>query len=396
MIKLSSIVHAPSLQTAYEQDNILNTNTANGNLVISGTEKLVVNTDLQITSGHPIDGYVLTTDASGNASWQFVASGGGSGNVQGPLTSTNNALSRFNGIGGDVLKNSTWILDDTGVLTGGGSLRSVNGSSISPTFSFSNATSTGIYLSTPAPNERLNISIGTQPYFSFVQNAIELLNGNNIATELRLYEPVAGGYNYTGFKAPSLSVDLMYTLPSTSGADGYLLKTNGLGQLSWSNAWYDGYQTVFNEINLTQGSLGSAVDSDGSWVGFNAPNVELLDTALTITDALELLDDGYLSLKNQIASQSLSVVSINSNTSLLVGKTYLVDTTASRVLTLPSPALNGYIAIKDKTGSAPANNITINTSGGLIDGSPNKILNTSYGAWSLVSDGSNWYLIASY
>jgi hypothetical protein len=296
MIKLSNfILSSFNLQTAYEQNNTIVTNPSEGNINISGTEKVVVDTDLQITSGSPIDGYILTTDALGNTSWQP----GGVGSVQGPLVSTNNALVRFDGTTGELLKDSSLVLSDAGILSGSGTLQLSNGSVFQPTYAFSAAPATGMYLSSA---NRLIITVNTQNRFNFTLNALELVNNDSTPTELRLYEPVSGGFHYTGFKAPLLDSNAIYTLPSSDGGDGYLLQTNGLGQLSWSNTWQDSYQALLIEIDLTQGSLGSAVASDGAWLGFVAPNVELLDTALTFTDALELLDDGYLSLKQEFAN----------------------------------------------------------------------------------------------
>jgi hypothetical protein len=51
--------------------------------------------------------------------------------------------------------------------------------------------------------------------------------------ELRLYD--ADNSNYTGFKAPSLTGDSIYTLPSSDGTPGYVLKTDGGKVLSWVN-----------------------------------------------------------------------------------------------------------------------------------------------------------------
>jgi hypothetical protein len=43
-----------------------------------------------------------------------------------------------------------------------------------------------------------------------------------------------------------------------------------------------------SELDVTQGSLGSFIDGDGAWVGFDGTNY--LDAELTITSAMEVLD----------------------------------------------------------------------------------------------------------
>ena len=47
--------------------------------------------------------------------------------------------------------------------------------------------------------------------------------------EVRFYE----GTNYVGFKAPTLSANRMWTLPTGDGSSGQVLKTDGSGVLSW-------------------------------------------------------------------------------------------------------------------------------------------------------------------
>jgi hypothetical protein len=67
----------------------------------------------------PVDGglagQVLTTDGTGTTSW---TSTGGSGDVVGPASSTDNAIARFDGITGKLIQNSLVIIDDLGNVTG--------------------------------------------------------------------------------------------------------------------------------------------------------------------------------------------------------------------------------------------------------------------------------------
>ena len=59
------------------------------------------------------------------------------------------------------------------------------------------------------------------------------IGGGTSAAELRLLEPSGGGTSYTGFVAPALAGNVMYTLPTADGSDDQVLKTNGSGTLSW-------------------------------------------------------------------------------------------------------------------------------------------------------------------
>lgn len=59
------------------------------------------------------------------------------------------------------------------------------------------------------------------------------VGGGTAAPELRLLEASGSGTNYTGFKAPTLSANVIYTLPAADGTSGQVLATNGSGVLSW-------------------------------------------------------------------------------------------------------------------------------------------------------------------
>lgn len=60
-------------------------------------------------------GQVLSSDGSGNLDWLTVT---GTGTVVGPVSSTDNALPRWNGVAGTALQNSLLVVSDTGDLTG--------------------------------------------------------------------------------------------------------------------------------------------------------------------------------------------------------------------------------------------------------------------------------------
>lgn len=59
----------------------------------------------------------LYQNQDGATSWIQIAPGAGSGDVVGPAVATADALARFNGTTGKVIKNSSAVLTDAGVLT---------------------------------------------------------------------------------------------------------------------------------------------------------------------------------------------------------------------------------------------------------------------------------------
>jgi hypothetical protein len=74
----------------------------------------IVCNNFELTSA-TVSGYVLTSDASGVGTWQ-VSTGGG-GDVSGPVSSTDMAVARFNGLTGKIIENSLALLDNSGNLS---------------------------------------------------------------------------------------------------------------------------------------------------------------------------------------------------------------------------------------------------------------------------------------
>lgn len=73
-----------------------------------------------------------------------------------------------------------------------------------------------------------------------------------------------------------------------------------------------------------------------------------------------------------------------------------VSTASARTINLPTAAVKRILIIKDITGSAQTNNITLDPAGSdTVEGlTANKILQTNYGAWTLVSDGGTaWWMV---
>ena len=67
------------------------------------------------------------------------------------------------------------------------------------------------------------------------EDALELASGA-ASMELRIREPSGGGTSYTGFAAPALAGNIIYTLPIADGGAGEFLSTDGGGVLSWGAA----------------------------------------------------------------------------------------------------------------------------------------------------------------
>ncbi len=98
-------------------------------------------------------------------------------------------------------------------------------------------------------------------------------------------------------------------------------------------------------------------------------------------------------------SLRLSVISVSGNITLAdtthMGVVFVVDTTATRSLTLPVPAAGYFFWIVDKNNNAQVQNISlIPNAAEKIDGVAGTLpLQTSGGRWLVTSDGTDWYMM---
>lgn len=91
----------------------------------------------------------------------------------------------------------------------------------------------------------------------------------------------------------------------------------------------------------------------------------------------------------QSVSGSVTLTSADTN------KYLFVSTAAARNIQLPAPAAGLNFYIKDSTGQASTNPITLVRNGSeQIEGvAASKVLQTNWGAWHVMSDGTNWFLV---
>lgn len=117
---------------------------------------------------------------------------------------------------------------------------------------------------------------------------------------------------------------------------------------------------------------------------FNGDAVKILKNTLRFKDGTDLSATDIL----------VDSTSVSGNVTLAVSTYNLVNTSASRTLTLPAAADKAIVLIKDVTGSAKANNITVNTPGAeTIDGASSLTIDSNYAFVKLLSDGTNWFIV---
>ena len=252
-------------------------------------------------------------------------------------------------------------------------------------------------------NGNSNVSIATANgniTFSAVGNA-------NIMTITGTGANINGTANITGNVALSganVSLGAVGNLHITGGSNGYVLSTDGSGNLSWvsqapsSNIVLDsftgnGVQTVF-ELTTTPTSEDYTI--------INIDGVSQLHSAYTVANANVTLSSAPASgAVIEVMTFNLSgggggggnssggytYVEVTANTTASANTKYIVNTDTSNItVTLPSsPSLGTEVGIIDGTGNASVHAITVGRNGGNIQGtSSDMTVTTDRSAFTLV------------
>ncbi len=204
-------------------------------------------------------GQVLSTNGSGLLSWA-TAAGGASGPAGGDLTGTYpNPVIAANAVTSAKIADGTITNADI---------------SAAAAIAYSKLNLTGSIVGS-------DIAAGT---FTTTNAHHAIGNNDNTARELRLLEPSGSGVNYTAFKAQAQAADITYTLPSTAGTNGQVLKTNGSNVLSWSNDIGGSFSLTSVSANYTATNTDQIVQGVVTGGGFTItlPNANTFAAGQTI------------------------------------------------------------------------------------------------------------------
>jgi hypothetical protein len=137
-------------------------------------------------------------------------------------------------------------------------------------------------------------------------NEIRLTN-TGVAQGIKFYEPSGGGSSYAQIRAQSMGSSYTLTLPTTDGASGEYLKTNGTGGLSWDTP--AGGSGTVTSVGTNTGLSGTVTTSGN--LSLDLPAIALGGT-LVAGDWL-IADNGGVQNRQLISSIPLSIFNNDSS-----------------------------------------------------------------------------------
>ena len=185
---------------------------------------------------------------------------------------------------------------------------------------------------------------------------------------------------------------------------------------AWEGGWYDAivgggnpaiqdfngqmYVYAYQLASIFQDGIPAWNDETEYFIGSMVTN-SLGDTFISLTD--NNINNAVSDTSKWRSLESLRTAIINPATTPTLTLTYdksnwcYFVTTANGALSITLPtAIAGFrVTIRDTSGSSETNNITVNSSGGAqIQGAASPLtLAMNRGSWTLVCDGTNWWLV---
>ena len=400
------------------------------------------------------------------SSHRWPGTDGGTGDVSGPSSSTDNAVPRYDGTTGKLLQDSGVIIDDSDNITGVNNLTvegdlTVNGTTTTINTATLDVEDANITVNNGGNQATANSNVagfkvemsdatharvgydsslaskfkageeGAESQIATVSHTQTLIN-KSIDADNNTLSNIA---NAQIKAAAAIAVNKLAALTAsravaTDGSGFLTTVATTATELGYVNGVTSGIQSQLNgkepTVNLT---ANRAVVSNGSGalavaattateIGYvngvtsgiqgqlNTLDGRLDDAELAITTAqgdINTLETDLAALDGEVTTNTTEIdtiravrgnVAVAGNVTLTNERCHFVDTSAARTLTLPAPAAGLFIVLKDSTGNAQTNPMTVNPAvAQTIDGDSSLVIDWDYGSVTIVSDGSNYFVI---
>lgn len=264
-----SVIGAPAI-FSYQSLTETQATIAAANYFSPVAHTLSVNDILEIVASDGFQDYVISTINYETLAITITANIS-SGDVNGPASSTDNALARWDGTTGRVLQNGVILESDTGDLTLVNSIANASGLVATPSYSFTGDLDTGMWRSAAnvvdfSTNALRGFQVDTSPavavdYLSAISAAsttigLPLLQakGTDTNIDVGILPKGTGGLSIRGATASgsvklwnqantfwskiqggAVASNLTWTWPVADGSAGQVLQSNGSGVLSFTN-----------------------------------------------------------------------------------------------------------------------------------------------------------------
>lgn len=339
------------------------------------------------------DAFICVDSTASAAVWtEITDAGGGSGDVVGPASSTDEAIARFDSTTGKLLQNSTATLSDAGAmftasLTLTTDLAVADGGTGASTAAAAR-TNLGLVIGTDVQafdthlNQLGGLTPGSGDFINYsglswqsrtasqARDALGVAYDDNIdwtgrhtfansqgvmlephdtgagdTTPLRFYELVANGTNFVGFKsADAIASDITWVLPDADGSTGQFLQTDGSQNLSFETPSADEISYP-DSIGLTgQSTVEGVLDEALQFAGNHNTMTAMFRTA----NALAAGSDRQGLIDSTATSQRLEVPSG------MTGYILAIDVAVTTGASVGTYTINAGIASYTSTDDRPA------------------------------------------
>ena len=331
--------------------------------------------------------YTCTNSGTGVAVW----SQGGTGDVVGPSSATDNAITRFDGTTGKLVQNSTVTISDVAVVEGVKTLTMTD--STTNTISITPSASTTTYaLTLPAAQGAANtflqnngsgvlswtaavtgpasatdtaLALFSGTTGKIIQNSVVTLSSLGVVAGVKTLTMTDSTTNTISITPSASTTTYALTLPSAQGGAGSVLTNNGSGTLSWGTTIATATKLSGTTINTVPYQSASATTS---YYTYNELNDVLTGASATQTIFVSNLNgsDTYngLSPQTSVATLGKALTLVTSGGIIKVNRSGTPYSESVSIIaqniTIMSDAYNGSVSFSGTiTVAVTASNVSM-------------------------------------